>query len=63
MKVKLHSRIKIPVEFSDVGLVQPNKTFEVTETRGEELIQLGYVESVAQPAISTKKKPSIRKAE
>ncbi len=46
MKVKLHSRIKIAVEFSDVGVIKPNGEFEVDEKRAEELIQLEYVEPI-----------------
>lgn len=47
MKLKLHSRIKFAVEFSDVGVVKPNGEFEVDDKRAEELIQLEYAEPVA----------------
>ena len=48
-KLKLHSRIKIAVEFSDVGVVKPGGEFEVEEARASELIQLQYAEPVTKP--------------
>lgn len=72
MKLKLHSRIQIAVEFSDVGVVKPADIFETTDERAAELIQLGYAEPLdGTPAIQpgnaskpdTKKKTSRRKAQ